>query len=258
MKKAKRLKEENIKSRKILLTILEIFFIGLMIVSAVEIFIWYRDNKNNEALLNEISKSITIDINNENLDETDNKYRVDFRTLKEINPDMVGWLKVNGVNIEYTVVKTNNNWFYLNHSFDKSFNYAGWIFADYKNKFDGTDKNIVIYGHNRRDGSMFGTMKDILKPEWYNNEENKYITFITETENSVYEVFSVYQIESEDYYIETHFTDKTYESFLNTIKKRSIKDFGTEVTTEDTILTLSTCANDNKYRVVLHAKKLIE
>ena len=59
---------------------------------------------------------------------------------------------------EYPVVKGTNNSFYLNHCFDKSNNSAGWIFADYRNKFDNTDKNIVIYGHNMRDGSMFGSM----------------------------------------------------------------------------------------------------
>ena len=59
---------------------------------------------------------------------------------------------------EYPVVKGSNNSFYLNHCFDKSYNSAGWIFADYRNKFDNTDKNIVIYGHNMRDGSMFGSM----------------------------------------------------------------------------------------------------
>ncbi len=260
MKKAKRLKKDESKSKKILLTALEIIFISLMIISAFEIYKWYKDNKNNELLKEKISESVIVDVNteDEDSDETYSRYRIDFETLKEINPDIVGWIKVNEVGIEYPVVKTNNNWFYLNHSFDKSYNNAGWIFADYCNKFDGTDKNIVIYGHNRRDGSMFGTMKNILKPEWYNKEENKYITFITEIENSTYEVFSIYQIQSEDYYIKTDFTEKTYQNFINTIKQRSIKDFGTEVTTEDSIMTLSTCANDNKYRVVLHAKKLVE
>ena len=70
----------------------------------------------------------------------------------------------------------------MNHNFEKKYNIAGWIFADYKNNFDKTDKNIVIYGHNRKDGSMFGTLKNILKEEWYSNEENFVIDFITEQE----------------------------------------------------------------------------
>ena len=233
--KAKRYKKDASKPKRVFFTILELFFIVLMIFSAIEIYIWFRDNKNNEILKDKISKSVIIDINTENdtEEETEDKYKIDFEALKQINTDTIGWLKVNGVQVEYPVVKTKNNSFYLNHSFDKSYNNAGWIFADYNNKIDGTDKNIVIYGHNRRDGSMFGTMKNILKSEWYNNEENRIITFITEAEDCKYEVFSVYQIESEDYYIETNFTEKTYESFINTIKKRSIKDFGTEVGKEE-------------------------
>ena len=128
---------------------------------------------------------------------------------------------------------------------------------DYKDKFDGTDNNMVIYGHNRRDGSMFGTLKNILTEEWQNNAENLIIPLITENEKSEYQVFSIYRIEKEEYYITTNFsTDKEFNDFINEIKSRSMKDFGIDVTEDDNILTLSTCANDNKYRVVLHAKKI--
>ena len=134
---------------------------------------------------------------------------------------------------------------------------AGWIFADYRNKFDGTDKNIVIYGHNMRDGSMFGSMKNILKSDWYNNDENTNIILNTEKESCVYKVFSIYKIENEDYYIRTEFNnDNEFEEFIKTIKKRSIKEFDIDISKNDNILTLSTCANNNKYRVVLHAKKI--
>lgn len=103
---------------------------------------------------------------------------------------------------------------------------------------------------------MFGTLRNILDNNWYTNEDNKKIIFFTENEKSIYEVFSIYKVEKEDYYITTSFTNNSYLDFLNTIKKRSITDFNTEVTENDQILTLSTCDNNNKYRVVLHAKKL--
>ena len=108
-----------------------------------------------------------------------------------------------------------------------------------------------------RDESMFGSLKNILNEEWYNNAENKNITFLTEKENYIYKVFSIYKIESEDYYIKTNFkNDEDYEKFLNTIKNRSIKNFDINLNINDKIITLSTCANNNKYRIVLHAKKL--
>ena len=152
---------------------------------------WFLNNRENKKIAEEISQAITID--EENVEEKE-KYKVDFQTLKEKNSDTVGFLNVNGTNIEYTVVKGTNNSYYLKHNFNKESNSAGWIFADYKNKVDGTDKNLVIYGHNMRDDSMFGSLKNILNDDWHNEEENKYVTFITENDNSIYEVFSVYQV----------------------------------------------------------------
>lgn len=212
------------------------------------------NNQNNKKISDEIAEFVTVD---ETKEDDEEKYVVDFEKLKEKNSDIVAWLKVKGTNIETTVVKSTNNDYYLTHNFNKEYNSAGWIFADYKNKVDGTDKNIVIYGHNMRDDSMFGSLKWVINEDWYNNEDNKYITLITENETQVYEVFSVYQIEKEDYYIQTNFnTEKEFNTFAQTIKKRSKKDFNVDVNENDNILTLSTCANNNKYRVVLHAKKI--
>ena len=250
LKKGRHLQKTSSHSiKKTILFILEIISVIVIIISATEIYLWYVDNRKNEDLLHEISNNITVD------NSKDNKYNINFEGLKQTNSDTVAWLKVEGIPVEYPAVKTNNNDFYLNHSFDKSRNSAGWIFMDYANKLDGTDRNIVVYGHNRRDGSMFGTLKNILNEEWYNNEKNKFVTFNTESEQSVYEVFSVYEIEKEDYYIRTDFNND-FREFINEIKSRSIKDFKNEVTNEDKILTLSTCADNNKYRVVLHAKKI--
>ena len=131
------------------------------------------------------------------------------------------------------------------------------MFADYKNKYDGSDRNLVIYGHNRRDGSMFGSLHSVFSDEWLENESNRYIVLVTEDEYCIYEVFSIYSIPVEDYYITTSFgSDSEFEEFLNIIKGRSEYDFGVELNGKDKILTLSTCSNMDAHRVVLHAKKL--
>ena len=240
------------KKKKVIFNLIVYIILPFMLVySGIKIFKWYKDKTKS----NEIAKHIkdTVMIENEDKEE----YAIDFNKLKEQNNETVAWIKVNNTNIEYPVVKADNNNFYLNHSFDKRKNSAGWIFADYRNKFDNTDKNLVIYGHNMRDDSMFGSLKWVINEDWYHNEDNKYITLITENETQVYEVFSVYQIEKEDYYIQTNFnTEKEFSEFIETIAKRSKKDFNVDVNKEDNILTLSTCANNNKYRVVLHAKKI--
>ena len=244
---SRRKTRKNKKSKRLILNVLQLVFLCLMIYSGINIFLWLKDNGASSDIINEISSIINDENNN-----------VDFEKLKNINNEVVGVIKVNGTNIEYPVVKHSDNEFYLNHSFDKTENGAGWIFADYRDSLDGTDRNTIIYGHNRRDGKMFGTLKNVLKEEWYSNSSNLTISFKTEKEEQKYQVFSVYKIESEDYYITTDFTLKTYDEFINTLKKRSVKDFKTEVSNNDKILTLSTCDNNNKYRVVLHAVKVKE
>lgn len=246
-----------------LLTLIQIILIIIIIISAIEIVKWLIYNNKSKKILDDLSSSVSVSYENENaevLNEDFNlenaKYNIDFANLKSKNSDTVSWIKINGTSIEYPIVKTKNNDFYLTHSFDKTYNSAGWIFIDYRNKLDGTDKNIIIYGHNRRDGSMFGTQKNTLTPEWYNNEENLQISFITEKENLKYQVFSVYEIPAEDYYIQTDFSNQNFGSFIQTLKQRSIKDFGIEVNETDQIITLSTCGASNKNRVVLHAKKI--
>lgn len=224
---------------------------AILIYSGTKIFNWSKENTQNKSMAENINKAAVTKTNDEK-----NSYTVDFNLLKRQNSDTVAWIKVKGTNIEYPIVKTKDNEYYLTHSFDKSSNSAGWIFADYKNKFDGTDKNIVIYGHNRKDKSMFGSLRNILNSQWQNNSENTEITFVSENENCIYKVFSVYQIEKENYYTKTDFSSNNeFEKFLKTIKTRSVKDFGAPVSSADSILTLSTCAANDNYRIVLHAKK---
>lgn len=249
MEKGKRLKIN--KRRKVILNlIIYLLLFSMLIYSGIKIYEWYRDKEKNKEISEEIKDTIIVQNDKD-------EYTVDFNKLKEQNNETIAWINVNNTDIKYPIVKTKDNSFYLNHSFDKSENSAGWIFGDYRNLYDGTDKNIVIYGHNRIDGSMFGSLKNILDPDWYNNEENTSINFITEKEKSVYKVFSVYQIENEDYYIQTDFDENNkFKDFAEKIKGRSIKDFGIDVNEEDNILTLSTCGSSNKYRIVLHAKKV--
>ncbi len=109
---------------------------------------------------------------------------VDFNELLKKNPDTVGWIKVEGTKVNYPVVQSTDNDYYLSHAFNKTANQGGWIFADYRNKFDDTDKNIIIYGHNRMDSSMFATLKNTQKQDWLNNPNDHYLTFSTPSRNT--------------------------------------------------------------------------
>ena len=182
-----------------------------------------------------------------------NMINVDFNGLKRTNPDVVGWLKVNGTNINYPFVQSSDNDYYLTHSFNKSYNGAGWVFLDYRN--NGTNnKNTIIYAHGRSNKTMFGTLKNVLNNGWLNNTNNYVIKISTETENSLWQIFSVYRIPTTSDYLQTNFNDETeYQNFLDMLKDRSSHNFDTNVSSTDNILTLSTCYN-NSDKMVVHAK----
>ena len=247
-KKTSKKAQTSKKSRKF--PLFRILSLLIIIACVIYIVIWYRENNKTEKIMEVVYEEAVVD-------KEDGKSEIDFNKLKELNSDVVGWIKVNNTNVDYPVVKGRDNSFYLNHSLDKSYNAAGWPFVDYQTKLDGTDENIVIYGHNRQDGPMFGSLEDILKPEWYNNEENLYITYTTEEGEELYQVFSIYNIKRELYYTTNNFTsDDEYVEFLNELESRSIVDFNVDLDKDDSILTLSTCADHNVYRNVLHAKKV--
>lgn len=245
--------------KRIIIWVITLVFAATFIFSAIQIINYISNAKENEDIAKEIAEEISEEISDKisGNNAEDDKKSVDFSSLKAMNSDTVGYLKVNGTNVESAVVQAKDNSYYLSHNFKKNYNKAGWIFADYRNRFDGTDKNIVIYGHNMKNGSMFSSLKNILTANWQEHEENMNVILVTERGVSNYRVFSVYQIEDEDYYTTVKFDDNSsFKSFINKLKLRSQKNFNVDVKINDQILTLSTCADNNDYRIVLHAVKL--
>ena len=179
----------------------------------------------------------------------------DFDKLKEINTDIVGFIEVDNTNISYPVVKSSDNSYYLNHSYKKEKNNIGSIFLDYRNDLDNLSKNNIIYGHGRLDNTMFGSLNNLLDSSNLDSKESYYITLSTPKSIMTFKIFSVYTIPKEGYYIKTYFSsNKYFKEFLETIMKRSIYNFNTSVSTNDKILTLSTCKDNYGKRVVVHAK----
>lgn len=184
-----------------------------------------------------------------------NLLEVNFKNLLARNPDTVGWIQVKGTNINYPIVQTINNDYFLNHAFDKTKNDASWVFMDYRNNSTNFDQNTIIYAHSRYNGTMFGSLKNILNSSWYTNKNNYIIRLSTPTENTMWQVFSAYTIEKENYHITPNFnTIEEYNQFLNTLKVRSSVSFSATVNSNDKILTLSVCKDNFGSRVVMHAK----
>lgn len=275
----KKIKKKNnkiiirkIKWTNVLLVSFMFLCISLLIISINEGINWYKDSKNIDEQINEIitKSNLTIVsdginteiINQANADEFDpywdyikmNLINVDFEELINDNSDTVGWIQVNGTNINYPIVQTTNNEYYLTRAFDKSYNDAGWVFMDYRNNAEDFNKNTIIYAHSRLDKTMFGSLKNILRSGWLDDSDNYVIKLSTPYENTLWQVFSVYHLPTTSDYLKVNFTsDSDYNDFLNMISSRTAYNFGTSVNTDDKILTLSTCyANDEK--LVVHAK----
>ena len=184
-----------------------------------------------------------------------NLINVDFADLKSKNSDTKGWIQVNGTNINYPFVQYSDNDYYLNRSFNKKKNSGGWIFLDYRNSIDELNKNTIIYGHSRVDTTMFGSLKNILNNGWLDNTNNHVIKMSTETENTLWQVISVYHIPVTSDYLQIIFSsEEEFINFSNMLIARSEYNFNTLVSGNDKLLTLSTCYNNDTERVVLHAK----
>ena len=268
-------KKIRIKYGNIVVLFIIIICLIFMCISLYHIIVWKLDGdstiKQIEKLDNQVEISDVVEDNNENIEIIEHEEKpsesdpywdfiktslisVNFSDLKEANNETVGWIQVNGTNINYPFVQTGNNEYYLTHSFNKGNNSAGWVFLDYRNDKNLTDKNNILYAHGRIENTMFGSLRNALSNGWLNNKDNYVFKVSTPSTNTMWQVFSVYKIEPTTDYIQVFFgNDNEYEQFLNKLITRSAHNFDTGISKDDTIITLSTCYDDN-YRMVLHAK----
>ena len=259
------LKQVNLNIFRIVLMLLLIFTTSIYIISKIHT---YHNQKTKEKV-NKIVEPIKIIEEKEEVKEEEKvqeiqeekeekkeikeiTYTKDFKNLKKINSEFVAWLTVPNTSISYPIVKHKDNDYYLNHSFDKSYNIGGWIFMDYRNSTDFTDQNTIIYGHDSYSTTMFGTLKNILNKNWYT--KNKNITLETDSKKITAEIISIYTVDNTNDYIQVVFSSKEFEQFLDKIVSRSIYNFQNKPTSNDKIITLSTCYKDSNKRLVLHAK----
>lgn len=246
---------------------LTVYFICIFISSR-----WYVQKLKINYLANDILATTQIleledkeVINKENYVPSDNlEYAnisfmsVDFKELLEKNNETVGWIKVNNTNVNYSIVQHNDNEYYLDHDFNKNYNANGWVYGDFRDDFTYFGNNTILYAHNLTNRKMFGSLAWCLKEDWYTNEDNHYIKVSTPYSNTVWKIFSIYTIEPEVYYLKTYFkSDEEHQTFLNTLQSRSIYKFiDKNLTTDDKILTLSTCSDDGTKRIVIHAQMI--
>ena len=277
---SKEYKRKNMFKQLNFVTIKYIFFcilIGALLFAGLDYYKNYSSEKNVDKINNKLTDILeemefveeeTEDVEYIDTVENENssssyssepssyytKYEQIFDQLSSINEDTVGWITVNNTKINYPVVQSTDNEYYLNYDFNKKKNIFGWIYMDYRNNIYNLSDNTIIWGHNIRNGMMFGTLRYATNESWYKNTDNQIITFNTKVKNMKWRIFSIYRIPVTNDYLYANFGEKKeFQKFLDMIRGRSIYDFGVNVTSNDHIITLSTCSIPNTYRLVVHA-----
>ncbi len=263
-------KKKKLKFRPWVFVVCMIVFAIILAFSSLGLYNWKEDNDKIEKLEEEIkvdAPAEEIEEQGELVNPPDTKqsdywyyinvpfYEVDFNELQKKNSDTVAFIHMESSNINYPVVQTGDNDYYLTHAFDKTKNDAGWVFLDYRDTLDPLSSNLVFYGHGRVNKTVFGSLKNALSKSWQSNKDNYVIQLSTPKENMVFQIFSIYTIEAESYYIRTDFVNtEEKEQWIKTMKERNTAPIDTEVSAQDTTITLSTCENNSGGRIVVHGK----
>lgn len=186
------------------------------------------------------------------------QFRVNFDELLAINPDTIGWIRFSPEPsiISYPIVQGEDNDEYLHKTFSANENTLGAIFLNAGNQSDFSDRNSIIYGHRMKDGSMFRHLQDYEERAFW--ESNPYFYIYTPDGREItYHIYSAGQVEdTSDTYLTNFASDEEYQAFLDMTKEVSLYDTGVELTTEDTIVTLSTCTSaSDEHRFVVRGVK---
>ena len=237
-------KKNKSKNKKIYFIIFVMLIITFIVTSVISIKWLIATNKSKS-----VNKEIISRVTKTKNESTKENYslEIDFNKLLEINNQVVGWIKIEDTDINYPIVKGEDNSYYLNHNILNESSQNGWIFMDYRNSDDLSDNNTVIYGHNIKSGIMFSDLTQI-----YNGKVNNDIYIYLKTgEVNRYSIYSCYMDKPDEESINTKIADTNLTSYMNKMKERSIRKYNVNIVLEKNI-TLSTCDSSGKKRIIVH------
>lgn len=178
---------------------------------------------------------------------------ISFDTLLNKNEDFIGWLYVPGLDISYPIVQGEDDEYYLHHTFSGKENTSGCVFLEAKSEPDFSSYNSFLYGHNMRNGTMFGSLKRLTKEtELYKDVTEFYV--YTPAAALKYDIYSFYICSptSDTYRLAEN--EEGYKEYQEMASGLSVQDMGVEISTDRPTLTLATCSGSgqNKKRFVVH------
>lgn len=183
----------------------------------------------------------------------------EYKTLHNKNKRLIGWLKIDDTIIDYPVMQTSNNEYYLTYNFNQEYDKNGSIFMDYQCKAYPRSQNLILYGHHMKSGKMFGDLEKYAKESYY--KEHSVIQFDTIYEKSTYQVMYVFrakvlkenEIAFKYYQFINANSEEEFNSYMKEMAEMSLYDTGVTAEYGDELLTLSTCDNsqtDGRFAVV--------
>ncbi|MDO4522230.1 MAG: class B sortase [Eubacteriales bacterium] len=180
---------------------------------------------------------------------------IDFAGLKSVNDEVIGWLEMGAIDVSYPIAQAEDNDFYLHQTIQKTYNFAGSIFVDCMNSSSFGDRNTIVYGHNMKNGSMFGMLKKYREREVF--DKDPYFWIYTPDYIYKYEIFACAEVDqfSKNYQI-SFLSKDSFEEFLMNAKKQSQLDTGISVDPGDTVVTLSTCTGNEATRFIVQGKRV--
>lgn len=241
--------------KKFISRIITIVCLGVFIYASyglVDIFIDYYQNRQ---LLSNVQDTFYDAASAE--ETSSDTIRPGFNELLQQNSDVVGWITIDGTQIDYPVLQADDNSHYLTRNYYHEESRAGSIYLDYRNDIQSPDeRNIVVYGHRMKDGSMFQHLTKFLDKDFF--ESHRTFEIDTLYDNYEAEIFAVYNTLTDFNYIQTDFdTDEEYGQLLSKIRDVSKFQTDVDVSENDQIITLSTCdyqLDKNEGRLVVQAK----
>ena len=260
----KQLEQKKKKKSDVLLTIALIAAIVVFCYAAFNLYHIYTEYKKGTDEYNQIEEMAVTERDADSAEvagpnaQLKPPIEVDFDKLKSVNEDVVGWIYVDALpDISYPIVKGKDNQTYLHQTYEKNYNFAGTIFVDYENSGDFSDCNTLVYGHNMKNGSMFGHLKKFREDDRL-YKQDKYFWILTPERNYRYEIISAYTTGvNSDTYTLFKGPGEEFEKYLETIKGYSeIQTDDTDLTIKDKIVTLSTCTGNESTRFVVQGKRV--
>ena len=170
-------------------------------------------------------------------------WQVDLAQLRQVNPDVLGWISIPGTQLDYPILRGEDNQYYLNHTWQGKRNAAGSVFLECQSSPDLSDFNTIFYGHNMKNGSMFGSLRQYRTQSHY--QEHPYIYIVDDSGVRRYEIFAAFEAEvvGDTYRLDLN-TPEKQQAFLDYSVRRCVLQTGLVPTVEDSIITLSTCTGN--------------